>query len=306
MKKQIVITGATGLIGSELVNQLKDNYHLILLTRNPHQYASNKCLEYKYWDGKSSIAEIINGCYAIINLVGENIGKKRWSKNQKNLILDSRQNAASSILNSINECNIKPQVWLQASATGYYGQNSNSLFDENSPKGRNSFLADVCESWEKPIKELKDDSVRKVIIRTGVVLATHSDLWKQLTMSFRFGIAATPGSGKQHLPWIHIDDEIEAIVQALQNDSLSGIFNLAAPDTATMKQVVDEIKKYKKSFITVFIPSFFLQILFGKEMTREIVLTDQQVIPKRLLENQFKFKYTNIKDAVKSLIYFKR
>ena len=301
MKKQIVIIGATGLIGSELTKQLVNNYNLILLTRNPQKYASNESIQYKYWDGKSPITEILNGCYAVVNLLGENIGKKRWSKNQKELILNSREDAAQGILKSIEECNIKPQVWVQASATGYYGQDANSIFNEDSPKGKNSFLADVCELWEKSINDLDDTSVRKVIIRTGVVLAKKSDLWKQLTMSFNFGVAAIPGSGKKYLPWIHIDDEVSAIVQAIQNNSYEGIFNLAAPNNATMKQIVNAIKIYHKSFITLPIPAFVLEILFGKEMTKEIVLTDQQVVPQHLIDKQFKFKYENIQDAVKAL-----
>lgn len=301
MKKQIVITGATGLIGSHLVKRLSDSYQLTLLTRNPKKYIDNDNLKYKYWDGKSAIPEIVVGCYGIINLLGENIGKKRWTQSQKDLILNSRQDAAQGILDSINQSTIKPSVWIQASATGYYGQNADSIFNENSPKEKKSFLADVCEIWEQPVKELNNDFIRKVIVRTGIVLAKRSDLWKQLTLSFKFGVAAIPGSGKQHLPWIHIHDEVSAIIEALENDTYEGIFNLASPNNCTMKELVGAIKSQKRSIITLPIPTFFLKALFGEEMTKEVVLSDQKVVPQHLLDKQFQFKYSRINEAVKDL-----
>lgn len=300
-QKQIVITGGTGLIGSKLTEKLKDNYKLIILTRNPSKYKNSGNIEYTYWDGKTTIPDIINGSHAIINLIGENIGKKRWTKKEKSLIVNSRQDAAVSILESIKHCDIKPKLWLQASATGYYGQETNVELDESSKKAENSFLADVCELWEKSINDLDDASVRKVIVRTGVVLASNSYLWKQLTLSFKFGVAAIPGSGNDYLPWIHIDDEVDAIVQAVEDETYMGIFNLCSPLNCTMKELVLAIKSKKKSFITLPIPAFFLEILFGQEMTKEVILTDQKVIPRHLLNKNFKFTYSNIDKAVANL-----
>lgn len=304
MKKKIVITGGTGLIGSYLVKQLVDinKYDLILLTRNPDKYTNTATVSYVKWNGRETIPHILNGVYAIINLIGENIGEKRWSEKQRDLILSSRKDAANAISKSVELCQNKPQVWIQASASGFYGQANVGLLDESSPKGKNSFLADVCEEWEKPIKELQNTTIRKVIIRTGVVLAKNSDLWKQLTMSFTWGVAAIPGSGKQYLPWIHIDDEVGVILFVLDNENCSGVFNLSAPESSTMKDIIGAIKMLKYSFITLKIPRWFLQILFGKDKTNELILTNQHVVPKHLLENNFLFKYPSIKGAVENLL----
>lgn len=299
MKNRIVITGSTGLIASHLVKQLK-GYELTMLTRTPDKYTSTESIKYVYWDGKNTISEILEDSYAIINLIGENIGHKNWSSHQKELILNSRIDAAQAISNSIELCKKKPQVWIQGSATGFYGQSQNVVFDEFSPKGENSFLAEVCQEWERPIRNLNTDSLRKIVIRTGVVLAKNSDLWKQLNQSFLFRVAAVVGNGKQILPWIHIEDEVEAILFLLENENLSGTFNLVAPIRTSMNEVVLAMKKYKKSFLTIFIPQWFLNLIFGKDKTEELVLTNQNVIPRNLLRAKFEFKYRCIVDVVEN------
>ena len=302
MKKRIVITGSTGLIGSYLVEELKDRYELILLTRNPDKHVSSDSVKYVYWDGITAINEVLEGSYGVINLIGENIGSKNWSQDQKKRILNSRVDAAQAISKSIELCNLKPKIWIQGSATGFYGQSSNVIFDESSPEGVDSFLAHVCAEWEKPIRELKDENIRKIIIRTGVVLAKNSDLWKQLNQSFQFGVAAIVGNGKQTLPWIHIEDEVNAISYLLKNEALSGTYNLVVPTKTSMSEVIDAIKTKKRSFITLCIPRWFLSLIFGKEKTNELVLTDQIVVPKNLLDGNFEFKYSSILQTVDKLL----
>lgn len=300
MSKKIVITGATGLIGSQLVEQLKPLYDLIILTRNPNKREANNSVSIIRWDGVMPIPAIVDGSYAIINLIGENIGSKRWTDRQKKLILDSRKLAAEAIAKSIELCDRKPEVWIQGSATGFYGQATGKADDESSPLAKGAFLATVCEEWERPITGLKCEETRKIIIRTGVVFAQNSDLWKQLNASFAFGIAAIVGSGKQILPWIHIEDEVRAILFLLQNKSSSGCYNLVAPHKTSMADVVAAIQSKKRSFLTLRVPRWFLRLVFGKEKADELILTDQYVVPKRLLQEGFDFKYPTIADTVKS------
>lgn len=302
MKKRVIITGGTGLIGSYLTKRLISDYELILLTRSPQKYKETQSIGYVYWDGESLIPGILEGAYAIINLTGENIGSKRWTSAQKELILRSRSNAAKAIKESIDQCKHKPEVWIQASATGFYGQGSDTILNEYSPKGNSSFLADVCLEWEHPIDELDNPSVRKVIIRTGVVLAKNSDLWKQLTLPFFFKVAVTVGDGSQHLPWIHIDDEVEAIYTILANNDYKGVFNLVSPEDTTMQKLIGEINRKESALISLKLPAWLLSLVFGKEKTNELVLTDQQVYPTRLVETGFRFKYSSIREAVNSLI----
>ncbi len=289
--QHIVITGATGLIGNSLLKLLSPFYRITALSRNAVRYANSPNIIFHSWDGKETFTEILENAYAVINLAGENIGGKRWTPRQKQLIIDSRVNAANAVKNSILQCKSKPEVWIQASATGYYGKNKGATFDEYSPEGEHSFLAGVCAAWEKPTNETDIPGLRKIIIRTGVVFSPQSELWKKLIKPFRFRIAVVPGSGRQYLPWIHIDDEISAIKFLLENKECSGIFNLAAPVPATMSAIVKEIKIYKKPLLTLNIPKILVGTVFGKEMTEEIILTDQRVVPSRLLEYGFHFKY---------------
>lgn len=299
--KKVVITGGTGYLGKHLVNELHKAYKIVILTRNPHKHKNMGNVLYEEWDNLNTIEEKLEEAYAIINLAGENIGSKKWTQDQKKKILNSRITAAQTIKKSIELCNNKPKVWIQASATGYYGVQNHTVFDEDSPKGEGSFLSDVCYEWEKPINAL-DSHIRKLIIRTGVVLSSDSSLVKQLIMSFKFGVKSIPGNGGEYLPWIHIEDEVRAIKFLLSHEECSGIFNLTSPESSSMQQIINEIGKYKNSIISLHIPKFFLKLIFGKEMTEEIILTNQKVYPKKLLDAQFQFKYTNIQEAISQII----
>lgn len=305
--KRIIVAGGTGLIGSQLINRLKEKYNKItVLTRTPKKYVSSENINYTFWDGKSLIDDILNNAYAIINLTGENIGRKKWTEGQKNKILYSRLDASRAIFKSISLCSEKPTVWIQASATGYYGNSDERKFYEQSPKGEDSFLSDVCELWEKPvhdfIADIDIDKLRTVIVRTGVVLAKNSDFWKQVLLPFKFGVGVILANGKQSVPWIHIEDEINAILFLLENDSCQGIYNLSAPESARFSEIIDAIKFQKKTLFTLHLPECLLNLVFGKEKTEELILVNQDVSPQRLLEQGYHFSYHTIQPAVSSLL----
>jgi len=301
--KHIVITGGTGFIGSYLVGSLKNRYKLTILSRNASVYKNKEGVDYAYWDGKSLITDILDGVFAVINLAGENIGGKRWTKVQKNRILQSRADTALAIKESIEKCINEPKLWIQASATGYYGNNDLVMFDEDSPKGTYSFLADVCMEWERSVKELSPQiKTRTVIIRTGVVLSSKTGILKQLISPFDFLLAVIPGRGKQYLPWIHIEDEIRAIYFLLEHESCSGIFNLTAPANTPLVEVARSIKKHYKCILTIYIPKFILKIIFGKRKTNELILVNQSVHPSRILQVGFSFKYDSIQVAIDNLL----
>lgn len=290
--KKIIITGGTGFLGRYLIKNLQDAYTVVVLTRNPHKYKNTDHVFYKGWDEE----EVWEEAYAVINLAGENIGAKKWTQKQKERIIASRVITTKTIKKSIEQCQVKPRVWLQASATGYYGIQGDEVYKEDSPKGK-GFLAEVCYEWEKPVHELSFP-LRKVIVRTGVVLAAHSSLFKQLTKSFEFAIKAIPGRGTNYLPWIYLQDEIQAIRFLLDREECSGIFNLTSPHSSSITEIMNEIGKYKKSIISIHIPKWFLEFLFGKEMTEQIILTNQKVYPERLLQAGFTFTYPIIQKAV--------
>lgn len=301
--KRLIITGGTGYIGSSLINLLKKKYEIIVLTRQPNKYKSDKNLEFKKWDGESLITHFLNDAYGVINLIGENIGKGIWTAKQKVKIIDSRFHAAFIIKKSIENCTSKPKVWIQASATGIYGPwNGHDTLYEDAPNSDQSFLADVCEEWERPIKSLTTTDVRKIIIRTGVVLSKESEFMKKFLMSFSFGVATIVGSGENYVPWIHLEDEVNAIRFLLENESCAGVFNLSAPNGVTTARLVDEIKEHKKSFLTIKVPKGILDMVFGREMVAELVLANQKVYPQRLLKEGFKFKYLTIQQAMQEML----
>lgn len=301
--KRLIIAGGTGYIGSALIPILSPDYELIILTRHPEKYNNTTRVLYKQWDGVSSISNLLEGAFGIINLVGENIGDKRWTNSRKRAILDSRIIPAQQISKSIQETTDKPKVWIQGSATGFYGPwNGTTPLNEYSRHADRNFLAQVCEEWEKPIQNLQIEGVRKIIIRTGVTIARDSALMVQFLNSFKFYVGGIVGSGRDYLPWIHTFDEVNAIKYLLDNDTCVGIYNLAAPISVTTQEFVKEIGHYKYSLLNVNIPTFILKLLFGKLKTTELILSNQKVYPSRLLDAGFKFRYNNIQQAMEQIL----
>jgi len=215
MTKRILISGATGFIGRPLSIALADaGYEVVALTRRPPEaegiFAGRvKVIE---WDATSAgrLAELADGALAIVNLAGDNIGTGRWNEKKKLRILESRLNVGVALSEAIRNAEYKPQVLIQASGVGYYGDRADELLDENSSNGI-SFLADVARQWESSVQEVTEMGVRLVIIRLGVVLGPDGGVMSQLIPLFRFFVGGHPGSGRQWLPWVHTDDAIGAI-----------------------------------------------------------------------------------------------
>lgn len=300
--KRIILTGGTGFLGSHLLARLTD-FEVVVLTRSPASYTSYSArVTYRFWSGKESITSLLEGAYAVINLAGENIGLKPWTKRQRERIILSRTLAAETIKSSIESCIIPPRVWIQASATGFYGRSKgDSFFDESSPKGEGSFLAAVCEQWEKPIRELEHPVVRTVIIRTGVVLSPDALFMKQLTLPFLFRVAVVLGDGKNYLPWISLTDELRALHFLLVNDYCRGTYNLVAPTPVTMGAIVSCLKEYRSSWLTFHVPTCFIRSLFGKAKSEELILANQLVKPSRLLQEGFSFRWSTLESFIKNL-----
>lgn len=293
MLKKILIFGGTGYIGKPLVDLLKGQYRLLVVTRDASRHRPSDGVSYYEWDGVECLSDQLNDSFAVINLAGENIGNKKWTSSQKELIKESRVSVAQAIKHGIELCQTPPQVWIQASAVGYYGQQGRSghYATEESPKSvQPDFLSEVCRVWEQPIQDCTV-SLRKIVIRSGVVLSPQSQVWKQTYPPFKMRVAVIPGSGRNYLPWIALDDEVRAIKYLLESNSLEGAFNLVAPQSLQMREFVGLLKKYRQTIITIHVPRLFLNIVFGKEMVRELILTNQLVSPQGLLNSGFKFKF---------------
>ena len=228
---KIAIAGATGFVGSRLVEQLQAQGHqVIILTRSPQQ-ASNRFGQAQivgYNPLKSGEwQQSISGCDAVINLAGEPIAEKRWTPAHKRSILDSRQLGTQKIVEAIELATVKPQVLINASAIGYYGTSETSKFDETSPAGID-FLAEVCSAWETAAQAVTANGTRVVILRLGIVLGENGGVLGKMLAPFSAFVGGPIGSGNQWFSWIHRDDVVKLIVAALNDTKMQGVYNATA------------------------------------------------------------------------------
>ncbi|MFO7722303.1 MAG: TIGR01777 family oxidoreductase [Bacteroidales bacterium] len=300
MQDKVVITGISGMIGSALGKLLiSEGYEVIGLSRRPEQLADLADLGVNLirWNGSCPDAwlQAASGAYAIINLAGENIAGSRWTENQKNKILQSRLHAIQSVQDAITLAEVKPRLFVQASATGYYGINAGQPTDENRDSGE-GFLASVCVELER--ETANTDHTRVVVARFGVVLDKHSGALAKMVAPMKFGICGYPGSGRNYIPWIHLRDLVNALLFIIRNDNPLPVYNLAAPQPVRMKTLVATAARYKNTLPCLPVPPFFLAIPFGKEMVEETLMSSQQIIPAALNSQGFSFRFEDIRSAL--------
>lgn len=301
---KILIAGGTGFIGKPLCNELiKSGHELIILSRTKGENTKSK--SYLLWEEQDKLKETINEIDIVINLSGEPIAKKRWTREQKDLLYKSRIVTTQILVNAINSAKNKPKKLINASAVGIYGKRGNekitdkNAFNEMSLLG-NDFLTNICKEWESEAKKIETSrGTSLVILRLGIVLGAGGALEKMLP-PFQMCIGGPLGNGNQYMSWIHVDDVIGLIKFAIENDNVTGILNATAPNPVTNKEFSNVLGKVlnRPSFMPV--PDFALKLLFG-EMS-ELLLTGQNVIPERALEFGYKFKYDDLKDALKTIL----
>ncbi|MCI0706702.1 MAG: TIGR01777 family oxidoreductase [Ignavibacteriae bacterium] len=302
---KIVVAGGSGFLGSALLAKLTATGHtVILLTRNPHAQARTipDTVQKVQWDAKTigDWAKSIDGADAVVNLTGESIGGKRWSKTQKEILISSRVDSTKAIVEAIRQANTKPKVLVNQSAVGYYGNVPDGNVEENHPPG-NDFLAEICQRWEEEARKAEALGVRVVIPRTGVVLSKHGGALPRMLLPFNLFIGGPLGTGRQWFPWIHLEDEINALAFVLNNEKLSGPVNLAAPESATMEQFCTLLGKamHRPSWAPV--PGFALKILLG-EMAGPLLLGGQKVDPTKLQQGGYRFKYPKLDEALRDVL----
>ena len=290
--QRIAVTGASGLIGSALIGHLKSQGHLVqrLVRRSP--ISSDEV----QWDPQTGFVDLepLKGVDAVIHLAGVGVGDKRWNKKYKAEILNSRLLGTTAIAAAVAE--LKPQVFISASAIGWYGESGNRAVVENDRYG-DDFLATVCREWEAAA-DLSGD-VRTVKLRTGLVLdPTGGALGKMLPL-FRFGLGGKLGSGKQWWSWITLHDQIRAIVFALENP-ISGPINLTTPNPVTNQEFTSALARAMHRPALVPAPAFALKIALGGFSSE--VLGSKKVIPQALQEAGFVWDYPHISEALVELV----
>lgn len=295
---QLFITGGTGLIGSSLIPELKKKGHQItVLTRNKNKARKKLGSEIQYCTSLDYL-DSLDGYDGVINLAGEPIIGKRWTKKQKKRIENSRWNTTRRLTQLIKNGNHPPQVFLSGSAVGYYGVHNDTLLNEESTP-RNDFLHRVCLEWEQLAFEASKQT-RVCVFRTGIVLSRKGGMIPPLLIPFQLGLGAVLGSGKQYLSWIHIQDMVQAIIFLLENKKAQGTFNFTTPYPVTHKEFSKKLAKTLSRPCFFRIPSFLIRWVLGEQST--MVLEGQRVIPQKLLRAQFSFMYEQIDEALYHLI----
>ena len=303
---KVAITGATGLVGSRLVEKLKAESHQILvLTRNADKaqkvfpnsaFPTVEIVQYNPQES-GEWQTVISGCDAVINLAGAPIAE-RWSPQYKQEILSSRQIVTQKIVEAIKKAEIKPQVLVSASAIGYYGTSETATFDETSSSG-NDFLAEVCQKWEEEAAKVKEAGVRLVIPRIGIVLANGGALGKMIG-PFQMFAGGPIGSGRQWFSWIHRDDLVGLIIEALKRPDMEGVFNATSPNPVKMSQFCQTLGEVMNRPSWLPVPDFVLELLLGDGS--KVVLEGQQVLPKQTQGVGFQYQYPQLKPALQEIL----
>lgn len=306
---KIIISGGTGLIGSLLVKEMAaDGHELIVLSRSPQKYTDmfGENVQLVQWDGQSSgeWAAHMDGADAVVNLAGESISGSnflpdRWTAKKKQRILDSRIAAGHALVKAVEAAESKPKVLIQSSAIGHYGHTGDTVITESSPAGED-FLAAVTQDWESSTAAVEDLGVRRVIARTGLVLSTEDGALPRLLLPTRLFVGGWFGNGKQYWSWIHINDAVWALRFLIENESAQGIFNVTAPNPVTSKEFGKALGRALNRPSIMPVPAFAMRLALGE--VASTVLEGQRVMPQRLEEMDFAFRYADIDAALNQLL----
>lgn len=293
----ILITGGSGLIGRALIQHLSAE-RIIVLTRNPAKTANILPDNIEFI---STLGDIdFNELDVVINLAGEAIVDKRWSKAQKNTICQSRWKITQKLVEKIQAATNPPHSLISGSAIGFYGRQGALAIDESYQEIHDEFSHKVCQKWEAIAQTAASDKTRVCIIRTGIVLAENGGALQKMLLPFKFGLGGPIASGEQFMSWIHIDDMVAVLLAAVYQTSLTGIINATAPMPVSNQEFSETLSAVLKRPCLFRVPAFVLRALMGE--SADLVLYGQNVLPSKLLNNNFKFQYPSLEVALKQLL----
>ncbi|WP_076414731.1 TIGR01777 family oxidoreductase [Shewanella sp. UCD-KL12] len=300
---KILITGATGFIGHQLVRALSHENKLTILTRSPASAHHQLGAEHQYLASLSSLSNF-NEFDAVINLAGEPIANKRWSDKQKQKICNSRWDLTSRIAELINASQQPPSVFISSSAIGIYGAQDTSPIDESyifSSTDKSSFPFRVCSRWEELALQAASPNTRVCILRTGLVLGLSGGALAKMLLPFKIALGGPIGNGQQGMSWIHQDDHIGLMLFLLASPACSGIFNATAPHPVSNYRYSKLLGKSLSRPALMPMPATLLKLILG-EMS-ELLTQGQYVIPQRALEAGYQFKYPQLEGAFAALLH---
>ena len=293
---RVLVTGSSGLIGRELVAELGRQGHAVTrLVRRPTTGTGEAT-----WDpGAGTIdAAKLEGADAAVHLAGAGIGDHKWSDDHKRAVLDSRVQGTGLLARTLATLDQPPKVFASGSAVGYYGYQSDRPMTESSPKGA-GFLADVVSAWEEAAAPASEAGIRTVRLRSGVVLTAKGGALKKQLLPFKLGVGGRLGTGQQWLSWISLDDEVAAIIHLLTAESANGPVNVTSPQPVTNATFTATLARVLKRPAFMPVPTPALHALFGKEMTKEMLLGGQKVLPEKLEGSGYTFAHPGLEQALR-------
>jgi uncharacterized protein len=297
---KILISGASGLIGTHLIPTLRAKGHEIyrLVRKTP------RGADEIQWDSKTGFSEAeaakLANFDAVVHLAGDNIASENWSPEKKRVIRESRVTGTRVLIDALRKTQNPPKIFVSASATGFYGNRGDEDLTEESPKGE-GFLPDVCDEWEQEARKAENFGARVALLRTGVVLTKEGGALEKMLTPFKFGVGGTVGSGKQFMSWIALDDVLDIYHLVLETDTLRGAINTTAPNPVTNEEFTETLGKILHRPTILPVPEFAIKLLFG-EMGERLLLEGNKVLPKKLQDAGFAFKYPNLEDALKQAV----
>ena len=297
---RVFITGATGFVGRALTLRLLGAGHQVTAwVRDENKARGLLGSDVELVSVKSNIAEQITRADAVVNLAGEPVFAGRWTSARKRAIVESRLNLTRSIVNAIAQSASRPAVLISASAVGYYGDREDQVVDDDDHVG-NDFLATLCRDWEAAALDAQKSGVRVFIPRIGIVLGAEEGALARMVLPFKFGAGGPIGSGRQYVPWIHLDDLIAIICAALEDQRMIGPAIAAAPNPVTSRQLANAIGRVLHRPSALPVPGIALKVLLGEAAA--MLMTGQRVHPRRLQELGFLWRYPQIESALADIL----
>jgi uncharacterized protein len=297
----VVISGASGLIGSALAARLEHDGHRVVRLVRPD--TASRGADTIAWDPSAGTIDAagLDGVDAVVHLAGASIADKRWTDERKREIRDSRLQGTSVLTSALAKLSTPPAVLVSGSAVGYYGDASDRELTERSPAGT-GFLAEMVADWEAAAQPAVDAGIRTVFVRAAPVLSLEGGLMKYMLTLFRFGLGARFGDGSQWFPWITIDDEVASLLFAIDKEQLRGPVNAAAPGAVTNRTFTKTLGRVLHRPTPWWAPVPVLEILAGKERAQEALMASAKVVPAALLDADFTFSDPELEPALRRIL----
>jgi len=301
----ILLTGASGLIGTALVERLdRDGHTVTRLVRSPSAPGHGSTeVTWSPDQGQIDVGglERAGPFDGVVHLAGAGIGDRRWSPGRKRVILESRTDSTRLLVDTLLRLSTRPPVLVSASAVGFYGDRGDEVLTEESTTG-DGFLAEVCRAWEAAARPAPDAGIRTVLLRTGIVLSRHGGAWGKQLPLFRIGLGGRMGRGDQYRSWITLDDEIGAVLHCLTHATLSGPVNATAPAPATDAELAKAVGVVLHRPTAMVVPATALRLVLGSEMAQELIIGGQRVLPGALVSAGYTFSHPELGGAVRAVL----